>query len=100
MRFAAAVIAVISLALWSAPGAASSCDNVELPGEGSKTSWYCDTDADTVVVFVHGFNSNSRTAWLRSNAKTKRGYSFWPQLVLEDDALELPERRARSRPSS
>jgi pimeloyl-ACP methyl ester carboxylesterase len=94
MRFAAVVVAVISVA-WSASGAAASCDNVDLPDEGSKTSWYCDTDADTVIVFVHGFNSNNRTAWLRSDTKTKRGHSFWPQLVLEDDALELPERSGK-----
>ena len=95
MRLAAVVVAAISVAAWPATSSASSCTNVELPAEGSKTSWYCDTDADTVVVFVHGFNSNSRTAWLRADAKTKRGYSFWPQLVTEDDALELPERSGK-----
>lgn len=92
MRLAVIFVAAIQVAACSLTCPAASCDDVELPAEGSKTSWYCDTGSDTVVVFVHGFNSNNRTAWLRPDAKSKRGYAYWPQLVLDDDALERPER--------
>src|SRR5450432_3388205 len=70
---------------------ALTCDKPVLPEDGSKTLWYCDTGADTVVVFVHGFDSNNRTAWLQQSANSGR-YFYWPQIVLNDDALEIPER--------
>jgi Putative serine esterase (DUF676) len=82
---------IISFFLFAGTAHAATCDKPVLPGDGSRTLWYCDTGADTVVVFVHGFDSNNRTAWLQQVANSTR-YSYWPQLVFEDDALEVPER--------
>ena len=82
---------IILFFLFAGPAHAATCDKPDLPGEGSKTLWYCDTGADTVVVFVHGFDSNNRSAWLRQIPNSSH-YSYWPELVFEDDALELPER--------
>ena len=72
----------------------AACERPLLPPEGAKTYWYCDNDSDTVVVFVHGFNSNNRTAWLQQSTNLS-SYTYWPQLVLDDDALDVPERSGR-----
>ena len=82
---------VFSFLMFAVPVHAATCDKPILPSDGSKTLWYCDTDAETVVVFVHGFDSNNRTAWLQQSTNSTR-YSYWPQLSFEDDALEVPER--------
>src|ERR1700730_4234928 len=78
---------IISFFLFASTAHAATCDKPVLPGDGSKTVWYYDTGGDTVVVFVHGFDSDNRTAWLQQVANSTR-YSYWPQLVFEDDALE------------
>ena len=88
---AAMLAAVIAAICWTSAQAAS-CGKPDLPAEGDKTQWFCDSGGDTVVVFVHGFNSNNRAAWLQEDAADASRSSFWPRLVLEDEALETPER--------
>lgn len=45
--------------------------------------WFRCRNSDTVVVFVHGFNSNNQAAWLHE------GGAYWPTLVTTDRAFDL-----------
>jgi pimeloyl-ACP methyl ester carboxylesterase len=68
---------------------AQPCAPDTLPPAGTSNFWYCDTGSDTVVVFVHGLNSDSRRTWLRSEAGLS-GEAYWPRIVLGDPEFEQP----------
>lgn len=57
-----------------------------MPDERANNFWYVDDGADTVVVFVHGIFSSSRTCWLFEDGATGRKV-FWPDLVRADRQL-------------
>lgn len=44
--------------------------------------WFCRTQSDLVFVFVHGFMSNSLSAWLVDEKNMQSPY--WPRIVAED----------------
>lgn len=73
----------------------AACGESGLPQIDSRAQWYCAADSETLVVFVHGFNSSSRTAWLRPDPKNPDRYTYWPQLVVADEALELPPKSGK-----
>ena len=56
-----------------------------IPNSNKNNAWYCFTKSDTVIVFVHGLLSNSRSAWLYENKSGKDTY--WPSLVYNDDEI-------------
>lgn len=43
--------------------------------------WYRYTDSNTVIVFVHGFLSNSKDAWLYQRESAN---AYWPDLIAGD----------------
>ena len=61
---------------------AGACNDAPLAAEKSNNTWYCWTDGDTAVVFVHGLHSNSRNAWFDD----KTG-SYWPRLAANDPSV-------------
>lgn len=58
------------------PGAVPSDADVE------RLVWVRCRNTDTVIVFVHGFNSNNRTAWLNANG------TYWPFLLNADELFD------------
>ncbi len=59
-----------------------------LPKPGSNNLWFHDTDADAVLVFVHGVMSDSRSAWLHDDPKDPTMNRYWPKLIRLDDRFE------------
>ena len=58
-----------------------------IPDGRDNNFWYVYNNSDTVVVFVHGIFSNSRTCWLH----TRGGLTvFWPDLIRADHRFEAP----------
>jgi len=49
--------------------------------------WHTKTDSDTVLVFLHGIFSNSRTCW---TAQTPSGTTYWPDLIQTDPRIGNP----------
>lgn len=63
----------------------------------NSAGWYCKTQSDSVVVFVHGFTSDNRQAWLGERSASP---SYWPQLVVDDDqVLDAAAAAGQNRPS-
>lgn len=58
------------------PGAVPQDKDVE------RLFWFRCRNSDTVVVFVHGFNSNNRAAWLHGQG------SYWPLLINGDSSFD------------
>jgi predicted ATPase/Tfp pilus assembly protein PilF len=58
------------------------------PGQDNNF-WYVQNDADTVIVFVHGIFSNSRTCWLWTSARPEDNV-FWPDLIRNDPRFGHP----------
>ena len=56
----------------------------KLPEADQNHLWYINNDSDTVIVFVHGLFSDSRSAWLASSGV------FWPRLIAADERLGQP----------
>ena len=56
----------------------------QVPKAGQNNFWYRPTDGPTVLVFVHGFGSDSRSCWLRHWKDTKRPDVYWPELIATD----------------
>ncbi len=54
----------------------------------ANTQWFSWTSSDTVIVFVHGILSDSRSAWLQGKQDT--GYTYWPHLVSKDSYFQQP----------
>jgi hypothetical protein len=65
---------------------AAPCEDAAIPAEGQNSVWYCWSDSDTAIIFVHGLHSSSATAWLSANGE------YWPHLVIKDPALKEAER--------
>ena len=80
-RIFALLISVLSIAH---AASAAACDRAELPAENTNNIWYCWTEDDTAIVFLHGLHSSSRTAWLDE----KRLESYWPHLAATDPSLK------------
>lgn len=51
------------------------------PAPDERNIWYRYTDSNTVIVFIHGFLSNSRDAWLYQR---DLAYAYWPDLIAGD----------------
>jgi Putative serine esterase (DUF676) len=58
----------------------------DLPPSGVNNLWYVSNDSTSVVVFVHGILSDSRSCWLAKGENRV----YWPQLVSEDERLPHP----------
>lgn len=86
------VLALVLLAM-SAPVAGAvaqdQCANPPQPASVKNNTWYCANNSDTVIVFVHGLNSSSSTAWLRP-AESGGPETYWPNLVLTDRQFAKP----------
>lgn len=52
---------------------------------GENNTWHESSESDTVIVFVHGIFSNSRSAWLNTDHNV-----YWPDLVLDDPIFARP----------
>jgi hypothetical protein len=61
--------------------ASVSFDPAWLPEVGRNNLWYRQSDSNTVLIFVHGVLSDSRSCWL--SAADSSG-TYWPRLVAED----------------
>jgi tetratricopeptide (TPR) repeat protein len=63
-----------------------------LPRADRNNIWYAQNqDSRTVVIFIHGIFSSSRSCWLHeSSDKDPHRAAYWPQLVVSDPALEHP----------
>jgi pimeloyl-ACP methyl ester carboxylesterase len=60
--------------------------SLPMPADRPNNFWYVDSGADTVVVFVHGIFSSSRSCWLFEDLAAGRSV-FWPDLVRTDPRL-------------
>lgn len=59
--------------------------SLNVPEKNINNLWYHRNDSSSVVVFVHGILSDSRSCWLSEATET-----YWPQLVIEDQRLQHP----------
>jgi pimeloyl-ACP methyl ester carboxylesterase len=60
-----------------------------VPDPGQNNLWFHENkSSDTVFVFVHGFNSDSRNAWAYTEGG--RFLQYWPYLVWNDHRLGHP----------
>jgi len=57
------------------------------PAPGISNLWFKHTNSDTVFVFVHGLNSDSRCWLYEENSQPKQ---YWPYLVAVDERLGQP----------
>ena len=57
---------------------------------GQNNVWYEYNDSEDVVVFVHGFFSESAGAWLYENKLDHTKDQFWPDLIRSDARLANP----------
>ncbi len=73
---------------WCSTAAASPCTVGDPPPAGTHNLWYCFTDSDTVVVFVHGFTSDSRQAWYTDPETPNEPGPYWPRIVHDDANLD------------
>jgi pimeloyl-ACP methyl ester carboxylesterase len=62
----------------------------KLPQKNRNNLWYEHNSANTVVIFVHGIFSDSRSCWLAIDPKDPQHDHYWPQLVLEDTRFQRP----------
>ena len=58
-----------------------------IPPDRNNNFWYAYNDSDTVIVFVHGIFSNSRSCWLHTEPGPP---VFWPDLIRIDPRFEAP----------
>jgi pimeloyl-ACP methyl ester carboxylesterase len=68
--------------------AATACTVAEIPPAGTHNLWYCYTNSDTAIVFVHGFTSDSRQAWYSEREGSDLAAAFWPRIVHDDADLD------------
>ena len=83
----AAVLAscLAALAMLLLPATTFAADSRPAPGRNNV--WYhADDGADTVIVFVHGLASDSRSAW-HFEGDGQAGDAYWPALVADDPAF-------------
>lgn len=53
-------------------------------------SWYEKTGSPTVIIFVHGLFSDSRSCWTAVSESADGESVYWPALVVSDPRLESP----------
>jgi len=58
-------------------------NSLHFPDDRENNFWYVRTQSDTVIVFLHGIFSSSKTCWLYSGPKASQPV-FWPDLVRHD----------------
>jgi pimeloyl-ACP methyl ester carboxylesterase len=80
--------AIILALSWWPVSVAAACEPTSLPPVGTHNLWYCWTDSDTAVVFVHGFTSDSRQAWYAETAGSDQPAAYWPRIVHRDPNLD------------
>jgi pimeloyl-ACP methyl ester carboxylesterase len=51
---------------------------------GENNLWYEYNDSDTVIVFIHGFFSESSSTWRHKDKQNPDNDRFWPDLVRND----------------
>ncbi len=62
-----------------------------LPAPGKNNFWFDATPGrSTVVIFIHGIFSDSRSAWWYRHPNTQDGDVYWPDLVARDDRFDHP----------
>ncbi|MGI9449931.1 MAG: hypothetical protein ACR2QH_04735 [Geminicoccaceae bacterium] len=85
----ALVMAVLLVASFgSLNDASAELSNDGRPAAGQNNLWYAHDDgADTAIVFVHGFASDSRDAWSYEGGEPGQG-AYWPALVQSDPKFE------------
>lgn len=64
--------------------AAEAQPGFKLPSKGENNTWFRPTDSPTVVIFVHGFLSDSRSCWMSDPIARDKPGVYWPQLVAQD----------------
>ncbi len=84
-RLGALIFIVFS---WCSVSPAPACTIAGVPPVGTHNLWYCYTDSDTAVVFVHGFTSDSRQAWYTEAAGSNQPPAYWPRIVHDDAGLD------------
>jgi pimeloyl-ACP methyl ester carboxylesterase len=57
---------------------------MRLSDDYENNSWFKYYDKDSVMVFVHGVLSSSKTCWLSEGKHDKQVASYWPQIVAQD----------------
>jgi hypothetical protein len=76
------------LALWTflffAP--AFGAEAKDPPPAGENNVWHEWNTSDTVIVFVHGIFSDSRSAWLHEGSEPR----YWPELIRNDPSFDQP----------
>jgi Tol biopolymer transport system component/pimeloyl-ACP methyl ester carboxylesterase len=56
----------------------------QIPKANQNNLWYRPTDGPTVIVFVHGFLSDSRSCWMSDPIGPRHQAVYWPELVATD----------------
>ncbi|MGE0085849.1 MAG: SAV_2336 N-terminal domain-related protein [Desulfococcaceae bacterium] len=59
----------------------------EIPPEGINNLWYEYNDSDTVIFFVQGLLSDSRSCWLYEDKTNPENNRYWPDLILKDERI-------------
>ncbi len=90
LRAAAVAALLLAVPFGAAAGAAGPCPDAVPPQAAQGSGWYCLTDSDTAVVFIHGLGSSNATAWQSEEVGSDGRKPYWPQLVLDDDRLGQP----------
>src|SRR6185295_5148913 len=93
-RFATRLAMMLTTALTAAPAHAERLETYpefykSLPAAKVNNVWYVRNSSDTVVIFVHGVFSDSRSAWLYVD-KDPSKHAYWPQLVVSDQNFRAP----------
>lgn len=63
------------------------CELNSLPNRDGRSQWYCSNSSSTVIVFVHGLNSNSADVWLYASEAASDDRVYWPELARDDPIL-------------
>ena len=64
-------------------------DLSKLPASNVNNVWYYyNADTDTVLVFVHGVFSDSRSSWLFGSEKSPETAEYWPELIGRDPRIK------------
>lgn len=61
--------------------------NRRIPDKGENNLWYCCNESDTVIVFVHGIFSDSRSCWMYEDKYNSANNKYWPEMIIEDNRI-------------
>lgn len=64
--------------------------NIQQLQEDQNNVWYEYNSSTTVIVFVHGFLSNSKECWYYKDKNDPSKNQFWPDLVRDDKRFHSP----------